>query len=356
MSELHADFVKMTVTGTPGTGTVTLNAASTGYRSFATAYGANATVCVTFRDGTAWETATGCTYTHSGTTLSRGTFVASSTGSALSLTSSATAEVSPGAALGNRMESAALTQVAGTDANTTMAVGNLYLVPGSSLTANRTYTLPTTAAVGDRIGLLLSSGHATNRVIVTAAASDTLQGVAGGTEFTSLFNAFDILIVRCAVADTTWVVEAFHPVNSTVLVTNNGSSAGTALTRNAVTQLTDQITTVASDPSGEWDATNKRYTPKRSGLYLASAAGQIASVQSGNGVAAYIYLSGSSSVAGSYQPIGATGYPIAVVSGAIRMTTGQYLDFRMYYDDASTNRSINPNAANTFFTAVRIGD
>jgi len=81
--------VGMSVSGTPGTGTITLASAESGYQSFATAYGANANVDVLVIDGSAWEVARDCAYTHSGTTLSRGTFEASSTGSALSLTSAA---------------------------------------------------------------------------------------------------------------------------------------------------------------------------------------------------------------------------------------------------------------------------
>lgn len=79
----------MTVSGTPGTGTITLSAASSGYQSFATAYGANATVDILIEEGTAWEVARDCTYTNSGTTVTRGTFEASSTGSAVSFTSAA---------------------------------------------------------------------------------------------------------------------------------------------------------------------------------------------------------------------------------------------------------------------------
>lgn len=104
MPALHKNRVKMTVSGTPGTGTVTLNAASSGYQSFATAYGANATVDVLFEDGTAWEVARNCTYTHSGTTVTRGTLEESSTGSAISLTSAATASVIATAGNGNLIE------------------------------------------------------------------------------------------------------------------------------------------------------------------------------------------------------------------------------------------------------------
>lgn len=102
----HANRVQMTVSGTPGTGTITLGSASSGYRTFASAYGADATVDVLIVDGTAWEVARGCTYTHSGTTLSRGTLESSSTGSAISLTSSAIVSVIATADWGNRLERA----------------------------------------------------------------------------------------------------------------------------------------------------------------------------------------------------------------------------------------------------------
>ena len=77
------------VSGTPGTGTITLAGAETGYQSFATAFGANANVDILIEEGGAWEIARDCTYTHSGTTVTRGTLEASSTGSAVSFTSAA---------------------------------------------------------------------------------------------------------------------------------------------------------------------------------------------------------------------------------------------------------------------------
>lgn len=100
----HANNVKMSVSGTPGTGTITLGSALSGYQSFGSAYGGNATVDVRITDGTAWEVARNCAYTHSGTTLTRGTLEASSTGSAISLSSSAVVSVILPAAKGNRIE------------------------------------------------------------------------------------------------------------------------------------------------------------------------------------------------------------------------------------------------------------
>ncbi len=114
----------MSVTGTPGTGTITLNAASSGYQSFASAYGGNATVDILITDGTAWEVARDCTYTNSGTTVTRGTLEASSTGSAISLTSAAIVSVVATAGWGNDVENLLNTgalKLQGTGSNQTIS-------------------------------------------------------------------------------------------------------------------------------------------------------------------------------------------------------------------------------------------
>ena len=82
------DRYQMTVSNTPGTGSFTIGSATTGYRKFGTGDN-NLYFDVVIVDGTNWEIDTYCQYTTSGTSLSRGTFVSSSTGSAISFTSSA---------------------------------------------------------------------------------------------------------------------------------------------------------------------------------------------------------------------------------------------------------------------------
>lgn len=103
MPDTHVNRLKCTVSGTPGTGTITVSTASSGFRTFAAGDDGLTFSCL-FLDGTAWEVATGCTYTHSGTTLTRGTLENSSTGSAISLTSAATVSVIAPASAGNRWD------------------------------------------------------------------------------------------------------------------------------------------------------------------------------------------------------------------------------------------------------------
>lgn len=89
MSLVWADMVMETST-TTGTGTLTLAGAVTGYQTFAAIGNGNACyVCIQAVDGSGnptgdWEVNGPAAYTSSGTTLSRGTLVASSTGSRIS--------------------------------------------------------------------------------------------------------------------------------------------------------------------------------------------------------------------------------------------------------------------------------
>lgn len=158
-----------------------------------------------FEAGVGSEVRTGCTYTHSGTTLSRGTLESSTSGSALDFTSAAQVQL-----LGLTAVSAAsveLPLIAGPNANTSLQAGRAYVVDAASLTATRTYTLPATAKAGERVQIMLSSGSSSYEVIITAAAGDTLNGVAGGTEWSRLFIAGEVITLRCVADSATWVLD-----------------------------------------------------------------------------------------------------------------------------------------------------
>ena len=95
MSFKLVNRARMTVSGTPGTGDVTLSAATGGFQSFSAAGLSDGdTFPYTIEDGSAWELGVG-TYHSSGTTFTRTTLRSSSTGSALSLTSAAVVYCGP---------------------------------------------------------------------------------------------------------------------------------------------------------------------------------------------------------------------------------------------------------------------
>lgn len=76
----NVNRAKMQMSGTPGTGTITLNGAVTGYDTFAGAGVADGELCsYVIEDGAQWEYGYG-TYTASGTTFARTTCVRSSDG------------------------------------------------------------------------------------------------------------------------------------------------------------------------------------------------------------------------------------------------------------------------------------
>lgn len=94
----HIERLKFGVSavGSAGLGALTVSSAQSGYRTLGA--GDDAKVFdVLIEEGTAWEVRRTCTYTHSGTSLSRGTLVASSTGSAVAFTTAAIVSEGPGA-------------------------------------------------------------------------------------------------------------------------------------------------------------------------------------------------------------------------------------------------------------------
>lgn len=166
------------------------------------------------------------------------------------------------------------------DANIALAINTLHVVDISGYTADRTATLPAVAAVGDRVGLALSVGDTAFELLITATAGDTLNGIAGGTEWSRVFITGEVVIMRCTVANTTWIVEYDGRIPCRVYFQNSGIS----LTQNTV-MYPDWTATI--DTGAQYFNTTKDCASiRRAGLYHCISEG-VSQVMSASGKALY---------------------------------------------------------------------
>jgi len=204
---LHRNRVQMTVSSVDGvTGELTLGSATTAYQSFSSAYGADATVDILITQGNNWEVDRNCSYNNTNGKVTRGTFEASSSGSAVTFNNTAIVSVIATAASGNNWGLNEI-KAAVTGSNMTGVVGTLHILDLSGLTANRDFVLPATCAVGDRIGVFVEVGDADHELLLKPDGSDTINGGSPGAEWSRVFITGECVIFRCVTANSAWIVE-----------------------------------------------------------------------------------------------------------------------------------------------------
>lgn len=264
---LHRNRVQMTVTGAPGTGTITLNAATSGYQSFSSAYGANATVDILITEGTSWEVARNCTYTNSGTTVTRGTLEASSTGSAVSFTSAAVVSVIATAGFGNAADTvlSSLGALDGENSITgtaTALISRMNVCSGTS--ADYTVTLPAVSGnAGRYIGFSMAPGL-TKLVTLDGNASETIDG-----ETTRVMWAQETALLYCDGTTWTKIAGKTRPLRCKIQRTGSNQT----VTVNSYAAAT--LNTFESGFQAMHDTTNGRVTIVRPGVYNATGFGYL---------------------------------------------------------------------------------
>jgi len=181
MSE-HRNRLKTTISAvaSAGLGDFTISTTSSGYRTFVSGDNALTFDCL-ITEGTTWEVRTGCTYTHSGTTLSRGTLEDSSTGSAITFTAAAIVSQIPTAAWGNNVESirkdfiTGLQMTWGSATSITVGTGAAYIQSSDSIlrvsSAITASGLSLTASTWYHVYLYNNSGTPAIEVVTTAPAT-----------------------------------------------------------------------------------------------------------------------------------------------------------------------------------------
>jgi len=238
-----------------------------------------------------------------------------------------------------------MVQATGTDADTTMAINTLYGVDMSAwATADRTYTLPATAAVGDMIGIVVTAGDASHELLITAGSGDTLNGIAGGTEWSRVFIANEVVIMRCVAANATWVVVQDGRIPQQAIL--RVSTAGTTNTAAAITNPTASTSCVMTADINIGDAASAAagtFTARRASRYLATGQhtpnSNISSAQYG---ACFLY-NGSTIEGRGFLSSAATQTPAFTVSKLITCAVGDVLDMRFRNQEANKGIATESN-------------
>lgn len=187
MPTVYLNLVGQSVSGTPGTGTITLGAALPGLRALAATVDGitcnGETFDVTLIDGANASVEKDCLYNSTAGTLARGTVESSTTGSRLSLTSAATVRVV-----------AAASRIAGWEGG-----GGGYevatfadLPAAGSVTVGRVYTVLGAVCTGGVPGTQWVSNGTLWRLAgnqILYSADTIIDGVSGGTTANQIFLA-----------------------------------------------------------------------------------------------------------------------------------------------------------------------
>lgn len=334
MSFVVKDRVKVTST-TTGTGTLTLGSAVSGFRSFADIGNANTTCYVILEASesapTHWEVGIG-TYTSAGTTLSRDTVLSNDAGTTSKINLGAgthTVICGWSATLGGQsyLNLSALPS----DSNPTVAVGQMHYGSIAAYTANRTFTLPSSAATGDRVGVALTTGDDTYSLLIKSATGDLINGVdCSTTEFTRLIQAGETLVFRCIDGSTVdWVVEVDHRValRCSMCKTTNTSVNTSTATKIAMDQ------SLLDNAGGQCNTSSTRIDVRRAGSFVISPR-VTADAADLPGAQARVHKNGSFlfNQAGYCHSYSAVGPGLGIYT----LAAGDYLELYGYHSEGST--------------------
>ena len=348
---LHRNRVQMTVTGAPGTGTITLNAATTGYQSFSSAYGANATVDILITEGTSWEVARNCTYTNSGTTVTRGTLEASSTGSAVTFTSAAIVSVIATANFGNAADTvlSSLGALDGENSITgtaTALISRMNVCSGTS--ADYTVTLPAVSGnAGRYIGFRMATGL-TRFVTLDGNASETIDG-----QTTRVMWAEETALLYCDGSAWFKIAGKSLPMAAGMYL----SAEQTGVLNSTVTKV--NLNTQDFDNTGRIvDTANNRMTARRTGNYIVGgkvcfstpAGAALGAASRGN---VQIYVNGSQ-VSAAEASATAGSYLTPYIATVQNITSGHHIELYGFQNSGGTKGFYSSSMKETQLNMVEV--
>lgn len=222
------------IIGRPASITSLLGESLTGYRSF-TAADDGLIFEPTFDDGLAWEVRTDCAYTHATSTLTRGTLVDSSTGSAINLTSAAVVSLGAVAPMSNA-PGGSTTQIQFNDGGAYAGASGLTWNKATNvLTLSSTATLSPVGAGTDstRIGVSSTSAGVSSTAVGAFAVSSGSHASAFGYD-SKASASFSLALGRTSLASQSAAVAIGYAstasnFSATAIGTSASALAGSAV-------------------------------------------------------------------------------------------------------------------------------
>lgn len=345
-------------TATTGTGTMTLGSAESGYQGFA-AEDNGKYFDVAIEDGAAWEVARECLYTHSGTTLTRGTLESSSTGAAINLSGAAKVYVVETAARMNaiiaRLQSDPLLTVASSGASFSHTVTDPGVID-ITLTNNCTLSFSGIPSGAWKIRLILRQGGS-GSYTVSWPSGITWDGGGSAPSLRTTVGAYDDIELMSLDSGASFIGRNLRQQPASggtaydIVHVQNDGVATQSFTGGASTKVAAILTSVISDPNSWWDATNKKFIPTVAGKYLITVGAQAGAESVA--LTAQIFKNGVNQANGAAYA--ASAYCSCSHSLVVDLNgSTDEVEFKVYSSGATTTS--NPAATNQYIRAVRIGD
>ena len=180
-----------------------------------------------------------------------------------------------------------------TTANATGVVGTLHGLDVSGMTADRSFVLPDTAQVGERVGVYITAGLVSGTLyeldLVTAASGSMINGAdASSTPWSRLFITNETVIFRCIKAggagDTDWIVEHDGRI-ACVAFLYRGSDSSAIMTANTFVHVTFTAIVSGQEVGGISVLASNYVQPRRAGIYRVDGMVRMTGAASGIAIA-----------------------------------------------------------------------
>jgi uncharacterized Zn-binding protein involved in type VI secretion len=158
-----------------------------------------------------------------------------------------------------------------TTGDATVAVGQMHYLTIAGMTADRNFVLPA-ATIGDRIGVYIVDGDATNELIIKGDTGVSINGGTAATEWSRLFIANECVKLHYHAAND-WRVEYDGRIKS---FAHMYEGTVTSMIDSAWTKITVDSLDAADNIGDIGDTTNTRINIRRDGQYFVVAAASVA--------------------------------------------------------------------------------